>query len=231
MFNLPQKGRERWITMSTITTRQNTINAMTMVARMYGRRSSRTRLEGYHFISKLLDGVTFNNEESVKSTFKNVANVLKSNGFEVEKWYAPLFYFEAQARSTGFEPIEWVKEELSAELFPEPKTAEQPKAAPEQPKTAEQPKKAEDVSFIDYLDESGFEKLSSNLNMVFPVVMYGCESDLYCQQKYLYLFQILGFICKEIQPVHSKGDQPWVFFGRNDAKAETPVLWPPHAKS
>ena len=37
--------------------------------------------------------------------------------------------------------------------------------------------------------------------------------------------------CKEIQPVHSKGDQPWVFFGRNDDKAETPVLWPPHAKS
>ena len=37
--------------------------------------------------------------------------------------------------------------------------------------------------------------------------------------------------CKEIQPVHSKGDQPWDFFGRNDAKAETPVLWPPHAKS
>ena len=37
--------------------------------------------------------------------------------------------------------------------------------------------------------------------------------------------------CKEIWPVHSEGDQPWVFFGRNDAKAETPVLWPPHAKS
>ena len=37
--------------------------------------------------------------------------------------------------------------------------------------------------------------------------------------------------CKEIQPVHSKGDQSWDFFGRNDAKAETPVLWPPHAKS
>jgi len=37
--------------------------------------------------------------------------------------------------------------------------------------------------------------------------------------------------CMEIQPVHSKGDQPWVFFVRNDAKAETPVLWPPHAKS
>ena len=37
--------------------------------------------------------------------------------------------------------------------------------------------------------------------------------------------------CKEIQPVHSKGDQPWVFFGRTDAKAETLILWPPHAKS
>ena len=36
--------------------------------------------------------------------------------------------------------------------------------------------------------------------------------------------------CKEIQPVHSEGDQPWDFFGRNDAKAETPVLWPLHAK-
>ena len=34
-----------------------------------------------------------------------------------------------------------------------------------------------------------------------------------------------------LKSVHSKGDQPWVFFGRNDAKAETPVLWPPHAKS
>ena len=37
--------------------------------------------------------------------------------------------------------------------------------------------------------------------------------------------------CKEIQPVLSEGDQPWDFFGRNDAKAETPVLWTPHAES
>ena len=37
--------------------------------------------------------------------------------------------------------------------------------------------------------------------------------------------------CKEIQAVHSEGDQPWDFFGRSDAKAEAPVLWPPHAKS
>ena len=37
--------------------------------------------------------------------------------------------------------------------------------------------------------------------------------------------------CKEIQPVHSEGDRPWDFFGRNDAEAETPVFWPPHVKS
>ena len=37
--------------------------------------------------------------------------------------------------------------------------------------------------------------------------------------------------CKEIQPVHPKGDQSWVFIGRTDAKAETPIRWPPHAKS
>ena len=36
--------------------------------------------------------------------------------------------------------------------------------------------------------------------------------------------------CKEIQPVHSEGDQPWDFFGGNDAEAETPVLWPPHRR-
>ena len=37
--------------------------------------------------------------------------------------------------------------------------------------------------------------------------------------------------CKEIQPVHTIGDQSWVFFGRTDAKAETPIFWPPHVKS
>ena len=76
--------------------------------------------------------------------------------------------------------------------------------------------------------------------LVFPVVMYGCESwtvkkaerrrfdafELWCQRT---LESPLD--CKEIQPIHSEGDQPWVFFGRNDAKAETPVLWPPRAKS
>ena len=37
--------------------------------------------------------------------------------------------------------------------------------------------------------------------------------------------------CKEIQPIHAEGDQPWDFFGGNDAEAETPILWPPHMKS
>ena len=77
--------------------------------------------------------------------------------------------------------------------------------------------------------------------MVFPVVMYGCESwtvkkaecrridafELWCWRKTLES----PLDCKEIQPVHSKEDQSWVFFGKTDAKAETPVLWPSHAKS
>ena len=76
--------------------------------------------------------------------------------------------------------------------------------------------------------------------MVLPVVMYGCESQTVkkaeCQRIdafELWCWRSLEspLDLKEIQPVHSEGDQPWDFFGRNDAKAETPVLWPPHAKS
>ena len=77
--------------------------------------------------------------------------------------------------------------------------------------------------------------------MVFPVVMYGCESwtikkaecrridafELWCWRR---LFES-PLDCKEIQPVYPKGDQSWVFIGRTDVEAETPVLWPPHAKS
>ena len=49
---------------------------------------------------------------------------------------------------------------------------------------------------------------------------------------FLFLFLIsLPYDCKEIQPVHPKGDQSWVFTGRTDAEAETPVLWPPDVKS
>ena len=76
--------------------------------------------------------------------------------------------------------------------------------------------------------------------MVFPVVMYGCESwtvkkaerrridafELWCWRRLLSPLD-----CKKVQPVHSEGDQPWDFFGRNDAKAEIPVIWLPHAKS
>ena len=75
--------------------------------------------------------------------------------------------------------------------------------------------------------------------MVFPVVMYGCESwtVMKAEHRRIDAFELLEktlespLDCKEIQPVHSEGDQPWDFFGRNDAKAETPVLWPPHGKS
>ena len=70
--------------------------------------------------------------------------------------------------------------------------------------------------------------------MVFPVVMDGCESwtvkkaehrkidafELRCWRRLL-----------EIQPVHPKGDQSWVFIGRADAEAETPILWPPDVKN
>ena len=71
--------------------------------------------------------------------------------------------------------------------------------------------------------------------MVFPVVMYGCESWTLkkAEHRRIDTFKTLEspLDCKKIQPIHSKGDQSWVFFGRNDAKAETPVLWPPHVKS
>ena len=70
--------------------------------------------------------------------------------------------------------------------------------------------------------------------MVFPVVMYGCESwtvkKAECQRIDAFELRCWRRL-KEIQPVHSEGDQCWDFFGGNDAEAETPVLWPPHVKS
>ena len=76
--------------------------------------------------------------------------------------------------------------------------------------------------------------------MVFQVVMYGCESwtvkkaeyrridafELWCWRRLLRLLD-----CKEIQPVHPKGYQSWVFIGRTDPEVETLILWPPHVKS
>ena len=77
--------------------------------------------------------------------------------------------------------------------------------------------------------------------MVFPVVMYGCESWTVKKAEHRRI-DAFGTVvldktlespldCKEIQPVHPKGDQSWVFIGRTDAEAETPILWPPYAKS
>ena len=77
--------------------------------------------------------------------------------------------------------------------------------------------------------------------MVFPVVMYGCESwtikkaecqrigafELWCWRRLLRV----PWGRKVIQPVHPKGDQSWVFIGRTDAEAETPILWPPDGKN
>ena len=77
-------------------------------------------------------------------------------------------------------------------------------------------------------------------DMVFPVIMYGCESwtleraecqridafELWCWRR---LENPLD--CKEIQPVHPKGDQSWMFIGRTDVEAETPILWPPDWKN
>ena len=74
--------------------------------------------------------------------------------------------------------------------------------------------------------------------MIFPVVMYGCESwtvkkaerwridvfELWCWRRLS--FESL-WDCKEIQPVHPKGDQSWVFIGRTDVETDTPILWPP----
>ena len=78
--------------------------------------------------------------------------------------------------------------------------------------------------------------------IVFPVVMYGCESwairkaehrridgfELWCWRRPL---RVPWTDCKEIQPVHPKGDQSWVFIGRTDVEVETPILWPPDANN
>ena len=79
-------------------------------------------------------------------------------------------------------------------------------------------------------------------SIVFPVVMYGYESwtvkkadcqridafELGCWRR---LLRVLWTARRSTHPVHPKGDQSWVFIGRTDAEAETPILWPPDAKS
>ena len=77
--------------------------------------------------------------------------------------------------------------------------------------------------------------------MVFPVVMYGCERWTIKKAEHwgnwgfwtVVLVKTLesSLDYKEIQPIYPKGDQSWVFIGRTDVEAETPILWPPDAKS
>ena len=78
--------------------------------------------------------------------------------------------------------------------------------------------------------------------MAFPVVMYGCERELDCEEswvlkKWCFWTVVLEktlespLDCKEIQPVHHKGDQSWVFIGRTDVESEILIFWPPDVKS
>ena len=76
--------------------------------------------------------------------------------------------------------------------------------------------------------------------VVFSVVMYGHESDYkesWVPKNLCFWTVVLEktlenpLDCKEIQPVHPKGNQSWIFIGRTDAKAETPILWPPYGKN
>ena len=76
--------------------------------------------------------------------------------------------------------------------------------------------------------------------MIFPVVMYGCESWTIkrAERQRIDAFELVlektaesPLDCKEIQPVHPRGEQSWVFIGRIDVEAETPILWPPDTKS
>jgi len=78
--------------------------------------------------------------------------------------------------------------------------------------------------------------MSTSVGMLFIKCINACEEG-WVPKNWCFWTVVLektlgsSLDCKEIQPVHSEGDQPWDFFGRNDAKAETPVLWPPDAKS
>ena len=76
--------------------------------------------------------------------------------------------------------------------------------------------------------------------MVFPVVMNGCEMDYkesWAPKNWCFWSVVLEktlespLDCREIKPVSPEGNQKWIFIGRTDAKAETPILWPPHLKN
>ena len=103
------------------------------------------------------------------------------------------------------------------------------------------------MASLDSISKSRGTTLSINVclinAMLFPVVMYGCESwtikkanhprtdafELWCWRRLLRV-PWTARRSKEIQPVHPKGDQSWVFIGRTDVEAEAPILWPPDVK-
>ena len=97
---------------------------------------------------------------------------------------------------------------------------------------------------LDSILKSRHITLSTKVHLVkatvFPVVIDGCESWTIKKSEHqridafeLWCWRTLEspLDCKEIQPVHPKGDQSWVFTGRTDVEAETPTFWPPHVKS
>ena len=95
-------------------------------------------------------------------------------------------------------------------------------------------------SILKSRDITLFTKVRLLKAIVFPVVMYGCESwtiNKLSAKELMLLNCGVGediespLDCKETQPVHPKGNQSWVFIGRTDVEAETPIFWPPDAKS
>ena len=101
------------------------------------------------------------------------------------------------------------------------------------------------VTNLDSIFKSRDIALPTNVHlimaMVFPVVLYGCESwtikkaehrridvfELWCWRRVFFESRL---DCKEIQPVHPKGNQCWIFIRSTDTEAEAPILWPPDAK-
>ena len=101
------------------------------------------------------------------------------------------------------------------------------------------------MTSLDSILKSRDITLSTNVHLVkarvFPIIIYGCESwtikKAECWKKWCFWTMVLEktlespLDCKEIQPVHPKGDQSWVFIGRTNVKGETPIFWPPDAKN
>ena len=87
---------------------------------------------------------------------------------------------------------------------------------------------------VTYIPWGGTQNLF-NWTIIFPVVMYGCESwTIGCTLKNWCFWTVVlssPLDCKEIKPVNPKGNQPWRFIGRIDAETEAPIIWPPDARS